>query len=47
MAASSSRNAHSMTSGSDNRSIVYDEDEENGLSEDSDNFDDDVTYTRN
>jgi hypothetical protein len=36
-----------MSGRHDHRSIVYDEEEENELSEDSDNMDDEMTYTRN
>lgn len=44
---SSSRNVRGMSGRHDHRSIVYDEEEENELSEDSDNMDDEMTYTRN
>ena len=47
MATSSSRSVRGMSGRNDHRSIVYDEEEENELSEDSDNLDDDMTYTRN
>ena len=47
MGPSSSRNVRGMSARSDHRSIVYDEEEENMLSDDSDNMDDDMTYTRN
>ncbi|XP_028398197.1 uncharacterized protein LOC114521840 isoform X2 [Dendronephthya gigantea] len=47
MGTSSSRNIRGMSGRNDHRSIVYDEEEENMLSEDSDNMDDDMTYTRN
>ena len=47
MGPSSSRNVRGMSTRSDHRSIVYDEEEENMLSDDSDNMDDDMTYTRN
>ncbi len=47
MATSSSRNVRGMSGRNDHRSIVYDEEEENDLSDDSDNMNDDMTYTRN